>query len=216
MTNVKSAVELDELRKKINSERPKTKRFISICSGTGCIALGAPKVIDTMKKELEKKNLHKMMEVRETGCPGFCEKGTIVVIYPEGICYVQVKPADVTDIVNQTILEGKIIDRLLYTDPKTNKKIINESDIPFYKHQRRIVMGNNTKIDPKNIDDYIAVGGYKALAKALCTMKPDQILNEIKKSNLRGRGGGGFATGRKWETTKNAPGESKYVIVNCD
>jgi NADH-quinone oxidoreductase subunit F len=156
------------------------------------------------------------VDIRRTGCHGFCEKGPIVVIYPEEICYLQVKPGDIPDIVSRTIREGKVVDRLLYTDPNTGEKIVHESEIPFYKNQTRLIFGSNRKIDPKNIDDYIALGGYSALAKALFEMSAEQVLEEIKRANLRGRGGGGFPAGKKWETTRDAAGEPKYVIVNCD
>jgi NADH:ubiquinone oxidoreductase subunit F (NADH-binding)/NAD-dependent dihydropyrimidine dehydrogenase PreA subunit/(2Fe-2S) ferredoxin len=216
MPRFNSLEEFQKYRENLSKKKDPKQICISVCSGTGCRAYASEKVVEALRQEITKEKLDKVVELKTIGCPGFCEKGTIVVVYPDGICYVQVKPSDASDIVKQTIIERKIIDRLLYTDPKTNKKIVYESDMPFYKHQRRILMANNSKIDPKNIDDYISVGGYTALVKALFKMKPDEILNEIKKSNLRGRGGGGFPAGRKWETTKNAPGEPKYVIVNCD
>ena len=149
------------------------------------------------------------MEVRATGCHGFCEKGPIVVIYPQEICYLEVKPEDVPEIVAETVLGKKVIDRLIYTDPKTGDKIAHQADIPFYKLQQRNLIGNNPKIDPRSIEDYLAHGGYTALPKALLEMSPEQVLEEVKKANLRGRGGGGFPAGRKWETARNAPGQEK-------
>jgi NADH-quinone oxidoreductase subunit F len=136
-------------------------------------------------------------------------------MFPEGTCYLGVKPADVPDVVSQTLGDKHLVERLLYKD-SDRKTIAHERDIPFYKFQSRIVFGNNTRIDPKSIDDYIALGGYSALAKALFKMSPEEVLAEVKKSNLRGRGGGGFPAGVKWETTRNAPGDIKYVIVNAD
>ncbi|MGB6873850.1 MAG: NADH-ubiquinone oxidoreductase-F iron-sulfur binding region domain-containing protein, partial [Dehalococcoidia bacterium] len=153
---------------------------------------------------------------KATGCHGFCEQGPVVVIFPQEICYVKVKLEDVPEIVSATLAQGRVIERLLYEDPVTGEKITKDPDIPFYKNQMRIVFGNNRYINPREIDDYIALGGYSALSKALFQMTPEQVLEEIKKSNLRGRGGGGFPTGIKWETTRNAPGEIKYVIVNAD
>ncbi|MFC1970222.1 NADH-ubiquinone oxidoreductase-F iron-sulfur binding region domain-containing protein, partial [Chloroflexota bacterium] len=123
---------------------------------------------------------------------------------------------DVPEIVSSTLAQGEVIERLLYKDPVTGERIAKDTDIPFYRNQMRLVFGNNRHIDPRNIDDYIALGGYAALSRALFQMTPEQVLEEIKKSNLRGRGGGGFPTGIKWETTRNAPGEAKYVVVNCD
>ena len=173
-------------------------------------------MIAAFKAEIEKQGLKTAVDTKETGCPGFCERGPVVVIYPEEICYLQVKPEDVPEIVSQTIKEKKVVDRLLYVDPTTGEKATHESDIPFYKNQVRNIIGNNIKIDPKSIDDYLALGGYSALAKVLSQMTSEQVLEEVKKSNLRGRGGGGFPTGRKWEESRNAPDEIKYVIVNAD
>jgi NADH:ubiquinone oxidoreductase subunit F (NADH-binding)/(2Fe-2S) ferredoxin len=216
MAQLKSPTDLENLRKSIKAKIDPKKPCISICAGSGCLALGCEKVIDAFKDEIKKQGLEDKVYLKETGCPGFCEKGTIVVIYPEEICYTQVKPTDVTEIISKTIVNNEVIDRLLYTDPATGKKVVHESEIPFYKYQTRLVIGNNIKIDPRKIEDYIALDGYAALAKALYKMTPLQVLEEIKKSNLRGRGGGGFPAGRKWEECRNAPGETKYVIVNAD
>ncbi|MDI6891173.1 MAG: NADH-quinone oxidoreductase subunit NuoF [Thermodesulfovibrionales bacterium] len=216
MKKLKSSSDLENLRKEILSKRDPKKMCITLCSGTGCRAYASEKVNIAFQDEIKKQKLGKEVDIRRTGCHGFCEKGPIVVIYPEEICYLQVKPEDVFDILSQTIKEGKIIERLLYTNPGTGEKIIHESEIPFYKNQKRLVFGNNRKIDPKSIDDYIALNGYTALSKALLELTPEQVIEEVKKANLRGRGGGGFPTGRKWETTRNAPAAPKYVIVNCD
>jgi len=173
-------------------------------------------VAASIQEEIEKQGLNAEVEFRRTGCHGFCERGPIIVIRPEEICYFQIKPEDVPEIISQTIKEKKIIERLLYTDPSTKEKIIHESEIPFYKNQGRLVFGSNVRIDPKSIADYLALGGYSGLAKALSQMTPELVLEEVKKSNLRGRGGGGFPTGRKWAESRNAPGDIKYVIVNAD
>jgi NADH-quinone oxidoreductase subunit F len=139
-----------------------------------------------------------------------------VIIQPGDIFYQQVKVEDVPQIVEETIIQGNVIDRLLYVDPTTGKKYVHPSEVPFYRNQRRIVFGNNGEIAPDNIEDYIALGGYSALAKVLFDKSPEQVIEEVKKSGLRGRGGGGFPAGRKWESCRNAPGEPKYVIANCD
>jgi len=215
MPGINSPAELEELRKDILSKRDQNKPCIAVCTGTGCLALGAANVVTAFKEEIKKQGLEAKVDVRETGCPGFCERGPLTVIYPEEICYLQVQPDDVEEIVSQTILAKKVIDRLLYVDPITGEKIVHESEIPFYKNQMRLLIGNNTKIDPKSINDYLALGGYSALSKSLFEMTPEQVLEEIKKANLRGRGGGGFPAGMKWETTRNAPEEVKYVIVNA-
>ena len=216
MARINSPAELERLREEIVAKRDPEKPCIAICAGTGCIALGCHRVIAAFREGLKEHGLENDVEIRETGCPGFCEKGTIVVIYPEGICYLQVQPEDVPEIISETIKEKKIIDRLLYTDPKTGEKAIRESEIPFYKYQKRLLIGNNIKIDSKNIADYIAIGGYRALSTVLFERTPEQVIEEVKSSKLRGRGGGGFPTGRKWESTRNAAEEPKYVIVNCD
>jgi NADH-quinone oxidoreductase subunit F len=173
-------------------------------------------VVAAFEAEVQKEGLKAEVNTKGTGCPGFCERGPVVVIYPEEICYLQVKPEDVHEIVAETIKGKRVVERLLYRDPTTGEKAIHESDIPFYKHQVRNIIGNNIKIDPKSIDDYLALGGYSALAKTLFRMTAEQVLEEVKKSNLRGRGGGGFPAGRKWEESRHAPGDIKYVIVNAD
>jgi NADH:ubiquinone oxidoreductase subunit F (NADH-binding)/(2Fe-2S) ferredoxin/Pyruvate/2-oxoacid:ferredoxin oxidoreductase delta subunit len=215
MEKLQSSKQLDALKKTILQDETSTLPCIAICSGTGCQAYASDKVTQAFQDQLTKQNLDKKIRIKRTGCHGFCEKGPIVVLYPKEICYLQVKPEDASEII-QTIQTGKIIDRLLYKDKQTGKSSTYESDIPFYKNQTRIIFGNNRKIESENIDDYIALGGYQGLAKALSTMTPDQVLDEVKKANLRGRGGGGFLAGRKWESVKKAPDATKYVIVNCD
>jgi NADP-reducing hydrogenase subunit HndC len=216
MPRINSPAKLEELRKSILSKRDPNKPCITLCSGTACHASGSEEVAASIEEEIKKQGLGTKVDFRKTGCHGFCERGPIIVIHPEEICYLQIEPKDVPEIVSQTIKEKKVIERLLYADPATNKKIIHESEIPFYKNQERLVFGSNGKIDPKSIDDYLALGGYSALAKALFLMTSEQVLEEVKKANLRGRGGGGFPAGRKWEECRNAPGEIKYVIVNAD
>ena len=216
MPRINSPAELEELRKDILSKRDPDRPCITLCSGTACHASGSEEVAASIEEEIKKQKLSAKVDFRQTGCHGFCERGPIVVIHPEGICYLQIEPKDVPEIISQTIKGKKVIERLLYTDPTTNEKIVHEFEIPFYKNQERLVFGSNGKIDPKNIDDYLALGGYSALAKALSRMTPEQVLEEVKKSNLRGRGGGGFPAGRKWEECRNAPGDIKYVIVNAD
>jgi len=214
MPRINTPAELEEFRKDILSERDPDKPCIAVCAGTSCLALGNDRVISAFEEEIKKQSLEAKVDIRATGCHGFCEKGPSVVIYPEEICFIEVTPEDVPEIVSQTVIGKKVIDRLIYIDPNTGEKAAHQSEIPFYKNQMRHLFSNNTKIDPKSIDDYLALGGYSALSKALFEMSPEQVLEEIKKANLRGRGGGGFPAGLKWETTRNAPGEEKYVIVN--
>jgi len=216
MPRINSPAELEELRKGILSKRDPNKPCITLCSGTACHASGSKEVAASIEEEIKKQGLSAKVDFRKTGCHGFCEKGPIIVIHPEKICYLQIEPKDVPEIISETIKGKSVIERLLYTDPNTNEKIVHEFEIPFYKNQERLVFGSNGEIDPASIDDYLALGGYSALAKALSQMTPEQVLEEVKKSNLRGRGGGGFPAGRKWEECRNAPGEVKYVIVNAD
>jgi NADH:ubiquinone oxidoreductase subunit F (NADH-binding)/(2Fe-2S) ferredoxin/Pyruvate/2-oxoacid:ferredoxin oxidoreductase delta subunit len=216
MPRINSPAELEESRKNILSKRDPNKPCITLCSGSACNASGSVEVAAAIEEEIKKQGLSDSVDIRKTGCHGFCERGPIVVIHPEEICYFNIEPKDVPEIISETIKEKRVVERLLYVDPGTNEKIVHESDIPFYKYQERIVFGSNSKIDPKSIDDYLAIGGYAALAKALSGMSADQVLGEVKKANLRGRGGGGFPAGTKWEGSRNAPGEIKYVIVNAD
>ena len=215
MPKINSPAELEDFRKRILSRRDPHKPCVAICAGAACQAIGNDELIRAFEEEIKKRSLEHQVDVRATGCHGFCEKGPHVVLYPEEIAYLEVRPKDVPEIVSQTVLGKKLIDRLVYTDPGTGERAVHLSEIPFYRKQKRHLLGDNTRIDPKRIEDYLALGGYSALAKALFEMTPQQVLEEIKKANLRGRGGGGFPAGLKWETTRNAPGDEKYVIVNA-
>ncbi len=220
MPRIQSPAELETFRKDVISKRDPDKPCIAVCTGTGCLALGASKVVAALREEIKKQGIESKVEIkvdlRETGCPGFCERGPVIVIYPEEICYLQVQPGDAEEIISQTILNKKVVDRLLYVDPVTGDKSVRESEIPFYKNQMRLLIGNNIKLDPKSIEDYLSLGGYSALAKALFQMKPEQIVGLVKDSKLRGRGGAGFPAGSKWEFARNSPGDTKYVVVNAD
>jgi NADH:ubiquinone oxidoreductase subunit F (NADH-binding)/(2Fe-2S) ferredoxin len=215
MPRVNSPAELEKLRKGILSKKDPNEPCIAVCAGAGCLGLGNDAVIQAFEKEIEKRSLGDKVDCRATGCHGFCEKGPNVVIYPEEIYYTEVTPQDVPEIVSETVLGKRVIDRLVYADPATGERAAHLSEIPFYRKQVRQLLGNNTRIDPQRIDDYLGMGGYAGLSKALFEMTPVQVLEEIKKANLRGRGGGGFPAGLKWETTRNAPGKEKYVIVNA-
>jgi NADH-quinone oxidoreductase subunit F len=210
-----SVDELEALRKSIIKSRDPKQAGITICGGTGCLALGAEGVIAGFKKELKKRGLEGDISLRVTGCPGFCEMGPLVVIKPENILYQQVKAGDIAEIIS-AMVKGDVVDRLLYVDPDTGQKVTHEADVPFYKKQKRLLLGNNSNIDPTDIEDYLALGGYAALGKVLSGMTPQSIINEVKKSDLRGRGGGGFPTGEKWESCRRAKGKKHYVICNCD
>ena len=207
---------LDQFRQSLQkSASSGEKRLVSLCAGSGCAAYGTASVHASLVEELEKQGLSEAVEVRLTGCHGFCEKGPIMVIHPEGVFYPQVKPELVPQIVEQTLKNNEVIEKLLFKDPITKKRIVFEHDIPFYKLQQRLIFGNNGMIDPTSIDHYIGVGGYAALEKALFEMKPAEVIDEVKKSGLRGRGGGGFPAGIKWATCAKHHG-TRYVICNAD
>ncbi|HEY54737.1 MAG TPA: 4Fe-4S binding protein [Dehalococcoidia bacterium] len=213
---VESPQELESRRQSILAERDSSQTCISVCGGTACRASGAEAVVDAFIDTIERRELQVQVSLKETGCHGFCERGPLVVIEPKKVFYQRVQPEDVEEIIEETILGGRIVERLLYVDPTTDKTITYEPDVPFYQKQTRTIFGANGQIDPTNIEDYIAAGGYSALAKALFQMSPDKIIEEVKKSGLRGRGGGGFATGRKWQSCREAKGDVKYVICNAD
>ncbi|MGD1120299.1 MAG: NuoF family protein [Dehalococcoidales bacterium] len=215
MAKLKSPGELEALRNSIIKKRDPAKPCITVCNGTGCQAYGSKSIVAAFQDEVKKQDLGAKVDVKAIGCPGFCERGTLVVIKPKDIFYQRVRPRDVPEIIAETIGKGNVVSRLLFTDRATNEKVTKESDVPFYKKQMRLIIGNNGLIDPTVIDDYLAIGGYTALAKAL-KMTPENIIDEVKKSGLRGRGGAGFPTGSKWESTRHAHGDIKYVISNAD
>jgi len=207
---------LEEIRGEILKSRKKQKPTITICSGTGCHAYGCVKIAQAFEDEIKKQNLQDTVDVRTTGCHGFCERGPIVVIQPDGIFYQKIQLKDVKEVISETIKGKKIIERLLYVDPKTGEKIVYEKEVPFYKKQKRIIFKNNGFIDPTEIKDYMALNGYSALARVVKEMTPRKIIEEIKKSGLRGRGGAGFHTGLKWEITSKSSAKIKYLVCNCD
>ncbi len=213
---INSVSDLEELRSSIVQSIDTRKTVVRVCSTTGCRAGGALKIIDTLGKEVSKQGLDDKVEIKKVGCRGFCEKGPLLVLGPKNIFYQKLKPADIPEIVSETLDRGIIIDRLLYEDPDTKEKIKYESDIPFFKKQMRNVFGHTGKIDPTSIDDYISWEGYSALCKALTSMSPEDIVNTISDSGLRGRGGGGFPAGTKWKFCRNAVSNIKYIIANGD
>ena len=216
MNKLCSTQELDALRQSIIKKRNVKKTVVNICGGTGCMALGCIDVIKAFHEEVKKQGLADKVEVRATGCPGFCERGTILTIEPSNVFYQKVRKKDVAEVVEKTLSKGELVERLLFPDMNTGKRIENEKDVPFYAKQTRLLLANSSQIDPENIEDYIFFGGYSAMAKALNSMKPEAIIDEVKASGLRGRGGGGFPTGKKWESTREAHGDIKYTICNCD
>lgn len=214
MKRLTSTKQLEDLRNSLNQKRDSGLPTISVCGGTGCSAQGSNEMREAFKSLIKEKGIK--ANLLFTGCHGFCENGPLVVIGPKKVFYNQVKAEDVPEIVEKTLLKGQLVERLLYVDSATKKRVEYEGDVPFYQKQQRLIFGLNGKIDPAKIEDYIAAGGYKALEKALSRMTPREIVEEVKKSGIRGRGGAGFPTGLKWEATRKAHGDLKYIIANCD
>ena len=201
--------ELDAVRARVATERRAARATITMCGGTGCQASGSQPLLDAMRRALEKAGLDGRAVVRRTGCQGLCEQGPIVIVDPGGIFYCRVQPEDAAEIVEQTVKSGRAVERLLYVDPASGLTARTETDVPFFKAQSRVLLGMNRMVDPESIEDYLAVGGYSALAKALRELTPEQVIEEVKLSGLRGRGGGGFPTGRKWELCRAADGRDQ-------
>ncbi|MBW2523521.1 MAG: SLBB domain-containing protein [Deltaproteobacteria bacterium] len=195
----------------------KTPRLL-VCGGTGCMARGSLKVADALRRELadQKVKATVSMAVTTTGCHGFCEIGPLVILEPRGLLYSKVKPADAKGIVAKTVANGEVIQKLLYKDPDSKKRIERYREIGFYKHQQWVALRNVGLIDPESIDEFMARGGYRAAVKALTQMTPDEVITAVEKSKLRGRGGGGFATGRKWRSCIRAEGDVRYILCNGD
>ncbi|HEY49064.1 MAG TPA: 4Fe-4S binding protein [Dehalococcoidia bacterium] len=216
MSRLNSIREVEHLREWLREQRKNITTTVMVCGGTGCRASRSQAVIDAIGDELSRQGLNPSVRLCVTGCHGFCEQGPVVIIEPGNIFYCHVSPDDAFEIVYQTVMNEEIIERLLYTDPVSGKKVRTESEIPFYQAQDRQILSQNRMVDPCSIEDYIVVGGYSALPKALNGMTPADVINEIKSSGLRGRGGGGFPAGRKWEECWEAPDNEKYVICNAD
>ncbi len=205
-----------EISESVGAESKEIKYNVMICGGTGCLSSESEKVKKNFELIIKAREYEDKVEVIKTGCFGFCEQGPIVKVEPDNIFYVRVGPKDVKDIVDEHIVQGKQVERLLYEDPITNKKIGRQLEIPFYQKQIRIALRNCGLINPEDIYEYIALGGYKALGKVLTEMTRDEVIDVIKKSGLRGRGGGGFLTGLKWEITKKQKSGVKFIICNAD
>ncbi|MBI4282615.1 MAG: NADH-quinone oxidoreductase subunit NuoF [Chloroflexi bacterium] len=215
MERLRNAQELQSFRNRLVAAQDGNKSCLRICM-TGCRAQGAEGIRDAFKEELAKQGLENEVEVRETGCQGFCAQAPVMVVEPQGFFYRQLTPKDVPTIVTETLKEGKAVEHLLYLDPKSGQRVTYESDIPFYKGQQKNVLRNCGIIDPTSISDYIARGGYTALEKALGSMTPEEVISQVTRSGLRGRGGAGFPTGRKWGFVRAAPGDVKYLVCNGD
>ena len=209
---------LESYRGLVRKQRYPEATSVSLCCGPGCLAVGARDVAEALATELLKHGLEDKVLVRNTGCHGFCERGPLLVIRPDNTLYQKVAPHDVEEIVSETVLNGRVVDRLLYEDPSSGGRLRYEEEIPFYAKQRRLILGANGIIDPSEIDDYIATGGYGAMARALIEMEPEEIIGEVERAGLRGRGGGGFPAASKWKAARKAYSVDgvKYVLCNAD
>jgi len=216
MEKLKTLKDLENLRIALKRAIDPKKTYVTICSGTGCQAHRCENIIVEFEKELTKQKLESKVEIRKTGCLGFCERGPVVIIYPKGIFYQKVRIEDVSEIMSKTVVKNEPIERLLYEDPQTKERIAYEKDIPFYKFQTKYVLGNNNFIDPAKIEEYISIGGYASLGKTLSKMKPEEVIDQMKKSELKGRGGAGFPAGLKWELCRKEKGDEKYIVCNGD
>lgn len=192
------------------------RAHVLVCAGAGCVSSGCQAVKDALTTSIQAFGLEKEIKVIETGCIGTCDLGPVIVVYPEGVFYRKVKPQDAQDIVEQHLLKGRVVERLLYKEPLREKAATTTNEIGFFKRQTRIALRNTGVINPDSIEEYIARDGYAALAKVLSSMKPEAVVETLKKSGLRGRGGAGFPTGLKWEFTMKAVGDVKYVLCNAD
>jgi len=220
MNRLQSIMEFQNWQTTMAAASDPNRPFITVCGGTGCRVYGSEKVWEAFRTELVRQGANATLDydVKVTGCHGFCERGPLVVIRPQGIFYSHVKAGDVPEIVSETILGNKIVERLLYVDPLSGAKIEHEQDVPFYKHQKRLILDQNGNLDPAQIDEYIVCGGYASLTKVLTSWAPEQVISAVKASGLRGRGGAGFSTGVKWElcceNVKKAG--MGYIICNSD
>ncbi|KJS20043.1 MAG: NADH dehydrogenase [Clostridiaceae bacterium BRH_c20a] len=192
------------------------RSHVLVCAGTGCTSSESLEVRNGLKEELIRLNIDKEVKVVETGCFGFCSLGPIIVVYPEGTFYCLITPEDVKEIAEEHLLKGHIVSRLLYSEPGTDKKVSDFESIEFFNHQKRVALRNCGVINPEKVEEYIAHDGYFALAKVLEEMTQEQLIEELKKSGLRGRGGGGFPAGLKWQFAHKTPGDIKYVVCNAD
>jgi NADH:ubiquinone oxidoreductase subunit F (NADH-binding)/(2Fe-2S) ferredoxin len=216
MPSLTGVQDLIDLRQRLAERREKARATLLVSGGTCSEASGSLALVEALRSELRAVGMADDVQMRVTGCHGFCEQEPIVVIEPGDLLYCHVTAEDAAEIVSRTVLGGEVIERLLYTDPVSGVKVQTEPEIPFYQAQDRVLLGQNRLVDPRSIEDYIAIGGYSALEKVLSGMHPTAVIAEIKASGLRGRGGGGFPTGRKWELCRAAEGDRKYVICNAD
>lgn len=224
MSQIKSFDELNNLVNKLkpnlslrnNLKQNNNKKELLVCGDTGCRAANSMPIIDSLKQEIKNAGLEDLVSVSLTGCFGFCAQGPIIKVHPDNVFYVKVQADDARDIVQDHLIEGKLVDRLLFIEQSEEKKVKSSDDMSFYKQQMRIALHNCGYINPEKVEDYLANDGYLMLGKCLTELKPEEVIEEVKVSGLRGRGGAGFPTGIKWEATRKSPSNQKYVVCNAD
>ena len=216
MPKLHSVQELNELRTACLAAADSSRPCLTVCAGSGCTAAGANEVLEALRRGLEKRGLEDKVTVKSTGCHGFCEKGPLMIVWPEGVFYNRVAPADAAALIASVSNGRRPVERLLYKDPVSGKTVLREDEVPFYARQQRVLFGNNGRIDPKQIEDYLRVGGYAALAKVVSGLTPEEVIGSVQRSGLRGRGGAGFPTGTKWEAMHRQTANQKYIICNAD
>ncbi|MFR6018509.1 MAG: NADH-ubiquinone oxidoreductase-F iron-sulfur binding region domain-containing protein [Paraclostridium sordellii] len=224
MSQIKSFDELNNLVNKLkpnlslrnNLKQNNNKKELLVCGDTGCRAANSMPIIDSLKQEIKNAGLEDLVSVSLTGCFGFCAQGPIVKVHPDNVFYVKVQADDARDIVQDHLIEGKLVDRLLFIEQSEEKKVKSSDDMSFYKQQMRIALHNCGYINPEKVEDYLANDGYLMLGKCLTELKPEEVIEEVKVSGLRGRGGAGFPTGIKWEATRRSASNQKYVVCNAD
>jgi len=216
LERISSIDDLFALKERLRSARERELPCISLCDTTGCRATDSADVRDALIREIDERGLGDRVRLQTTGCQGFCERGPVMVVRPHGFFYQRVKPKDVPDILEKTILENEVVERLRYSDPVTRERCLTQDDVPFFNRQERVVLRHNGVVDPRSIEDYLALDGYEALAKCLTSLSPEQVIDEVTKSGLRGRGGAGFPAGVKWGFCRGAEGSPKYLICNAD
>ena len=216
MNRFANVTDLERHRESLVAAFDPDRTRITVCGGTGCNAQGSIKLVGALRAAVATHGLADSVEVKVTGCHGFCEKGPVVVVRPANTFYVQVEAEDADELIRVTLKENGVVDRLLYTDPSSGRKVVREQEVPFYAKQTRVILAENGHLDPRSIDDYILRGGYSALGKALGSMTPEGVIAEVKRAGLRGRGGAGFPTGVKWELCRKQEGDEKYIICNAD